>query len=177
MLRRALRRLRANEGFGLVELLIAMIILNIGLIAIVAAFAAGTNAIRRSSRISTASSIADAQLELYRALTYPAIALDTTAVNGTDAVYRGDAALPGGDIGNLITTATGCGGLPNQCNPSRSQNGPDGGSYRIDTYIVSKTPTGGRPVKLVTVVVRDATNLTGLPWVRQSSSFDAATGT
>jgi hypothetical protein len=54
--------------------------------------------------------------------------------------------------------------------------GPDGGSYRIDTYILPQTPTGGRAVKLVTVVVRDGSNLSGLPWARESTSYDQATG-
>ena len=169
--------LKRADGFGLIELIIAMIILNVALIAIVGAFTAGTNAIRRASRVSTATSIADAQLELYRALTYSAIALDQTQANATDSTYRSDSALPGGSVANLITTTTGCGGLPAQCLPERTQTGPDGGTYRVDTYIVAKTPTGGRTVKLVTVVVRDASNLANRPWVRQATSFDAATGT
>ena len=65
--------------------------------------------------------------------------------------------------------------FPNQCNPSRLLTGPDHGSYRVDTYIVARTPPSGRPDKLVTVVVRDGTSLTST-LVRQSSSFDASTG-
>ena len=169
-----LRKLRAEGGFGLIELLIAMVILNVGLLAVLAAVVSGQTALRRASRIATASTLADAQMELYRALTYSAIALDTTAVDTTDTTYRNDAAL-GGTIANDITASGGCLSTTTQCNPSRVLIGPDRGSYRVDTYIVSRTPSGGRPVKLVTVVVRDGTNL-ARTYVRQSSSFDASTG-
>lgn len=169
-----LRRLRGSEGFGLLELIIAMVVLNIGLIALVAAFTAGSNSIRRSSRIATASTLADSQLERYRAITYANIGLDTTAVDATDSTYRNDSALPGANIANLVTIS--CPTLPNQCVPARTQSGPDAGTYRVDTYIVQVTPTGGRPLKKVTVVVRDAGNLGAAPWIRRSSSFDETTG-
>jgi len=176
MLTRLWRRLRSDAGFGLPELLIALLLLNIGLLALLAAFVSGSNALKLASRTATAATLADQQLELYRALTYSAIALDSTAVNGTDTTYRNDAAI-GGQTANLVTTSTGCSGLPAQCNPSRSVTGPDGGTYRVDTYVVYRTPTGGRPLKLVTVVVRNSASLGGLPFTRQSSSFDESTGT
>ena len=175
-LRHTLRRLRRDgqAGFGLVELLIAMVVLNVGLIALIAAFSAGSATVRRTSRVATASTLADSQLERYRAITYTSIALDSTAVAATDSTYRADTALPGGSTANLITAS--CPTLPNECNPSRTQSGPDGGSYRIDTYIVTKIPTGGRALKLVTVVVRDANSVSAAPWIRRSTSFDASTG-
>ena len=169
-----LRRLRRESGFGLIELLIAMLLLNIAFLALLATFSSGTIAIRRAARTSTASSLADSQMELYRALTYGAIALDVTQVGSTDATYRGDGAL-GGSIANDITTSTGCAGLPNQCNPSRAVIGPDHGFYRVDTYITSLTPTSGRAGKLVTVVVRDGSNLTGSPLARVATDVDAST--
>jgi hypothetical protein len=54
--------------------------------------------------------------------------------------------------------------------------GPDHGIYRVDTYIVLRTPTGGRAVKLVTVVVRDTSALTSTALARASTSFDQSTG-
>lgn len=151
-------------------------VLSIGLLALLGAFTSGVVTITRASRASTASSLASAQLELYRALTYPTIALDSTAVGSTDSVYRNDSALPGSNISNDITTTTGCSGLPNQCNPSRTVTGPDHGSYRIDTYIVSDTPSGGHAVKLVTVVVRNGSSPSSVPYVRRVSAFDTSTG-
>jgi type II secretory pathway pseudopilin PulG len=169
-----LSRLRGDAGFGLVELLIAMVLLNIGLLAIATAIVSGTTTVRRSSRHATASALADAQMELYRALTYSSIALDSTSVSATDTTYRNDSALSG-SISNDITTTSGCTGLPNQCVPSRTVTGPDHGTYRVDTYIVSSTPTSGRALKLVTVVVRDSSNLSGNPYVRIASTFDLST--
>jgi prepilin-type N-terminal cleavage/methylation domain-containing protein len=237
---RLLRKLREDEGFGLVELLIAMLILTIGLLALLSAFVSGATTLRRSSRIATASTLADRQMELYRALTYGAITLNSAAVSATDSTYSGDAALSG-NLANDITTATficsttltggvtasttpqtvtpasmtgisvgsslaidtgaafemvtataatastftavfakaHAGGasvlLPQHC-PSLAQPGPDHGLYRVDTYIVSTTPTSGRPVKLVTIAVRDTTNLSGRPLARISSAFDESTG-
>ena len=171
-----LTRVRGEQGFGVIELVVAMVILNVGLLTLLVAFSSGAVALRRASHVSTGATLADTQMELYRSLTYSAIALDSTSVNSTDSVYRADSAL-GGSISNDITTTSGCSGLPNQCNPSRAVTGPDHGAYRIDTYIVSSTPSSGRALKLVTVVVRDSLNLSGTPLARQVSSFDQATGT
>jgi type II secretory pathway pseudopilin PulG len=167
------RRLGREDGFGLIELMIATTVLTIALFALIGAFLSGIATIRRAGSVSTASSLAGTQLDLYRALTYSAIALDATAVGSTDTTYKSDSAIPGG-VASEVTTS--CSGLPNQCNPSRSVTGPDHGRYRIDTYIVSDTPSGGRAVKLVTVVVRNASSLSSAPYVRRVSAFDSSTG-
>jgi Tfp pilus assembly protein PilV len=237
---RLLRKLREDEGFGLVELLIAMLILTVGLLALLSAFASGTTTLRRASRTATASTLADRQMELYRALTYGAITLNSTAVSATDSTYSGDVALSGSLSNDITSAAVNCsttltGGvtastapqtvvpasmtginvgsslaidmdaafemvtvtaatassftavfakthagsasvfLPQHC-PSRTQPGPDHGIYRVDTYIVSTTPTSGRAVKLVTIAVRDTTNPSGRALARISSAFDESTG-
>ena len=160
--------LRREGGFGLIELLLAMTMLNIGLLAVVAAFSSGIVSINRASRITTAAVLADGQMELYRALTNNAIRLEPSSIP-TGAPYTTDSAYSASQV-----TAT-CAGPPAECNASRQATGADGKSYRIDTYIVSTTPTGGRPIKKVTVVVRDYTNL-ALTFARQISTFDASTG-
>jgi type II secretory pathway pseudopilin PulG len=165
-------RLRSEGGFGLVELLMAMLMLNIGLLAVVAAFSSGIVSLNRASRITTAAVLADQQMENYRAITYAAIRLDTTAVGATDQKYRDDPLL-GGSTTSLITAS--CSGPPDECNPSRVATGADRKSYRVDTYIQEWTPAGGRPVKRVTIVVRDGTNL-AVTFVRQASTFDQSTG-
>jgi prepilin-type N-terminal cleavage/methylation domain-containing protein len=64
------KRLRVDQdGFGLIELLIAMVILNVGLLAIIASFQAGIISLSRASRVTTAAVLADQQMELYRAIT------------------------------------------------------------------------------------------------------------
>lgn len=152
----------------MVELLIAMTMLNIGLLAVVAAFSSGIVSINRASRITTAAVLADGQMELYRALTYDAIRLESTSIPSA-APYTTDTAY------SVTQVTASCPGPPDECNASRQANGADGKSYRIDTYIVSTTPTGGRPVKKVTVVIRDYTNL-AVTFARQVSTFDQSTG-
>jgi Tfp pilus assembly protein PilV len=170
-------RLRCEQGFGLIELLMAMVMLNIGILAIVAAFNTGIITLNRASRISTAAALADAQMELYRALTYSAIALDSTALGSVDNTYKCDSALgascPNSTSAEVTTTCT---GSPNECTPSRSVIGADRKQYRVDTYITTTTPTGGRSVKVVTVVVRNARALSARPFARLTSTFDQSTG-
>lgn len=169
-----LTRLRGEKGFGLLELLMAMTMLSIGILALVAAFNSGTIALRRASQTSTAATLADAQMELYRALTYGAIQLDANAVNATDSVYRNDPVL-GGNVANDVTTSSACGSVPPECNPSRSVVGADRRSYRVDSYVTLTTPTSGRQLKLVTIVVRGP----AAPYptyAREQSTFDLSTG-
>src|SRR5918912_248141 len=100
-------RLRGEErGFGMLELLMAMVMLNVGILALVASLSSGTRALQRAGKVSTASVLADSQMELYRGLTYCAIAFDQTAWNSakTDAYYTDDSAYPG----SSATVATDC---------------------------------------------------------------------
>jgi type II secretory pathway pseudopilin PulG len=162
--------LRREGGFGLIELLLAMTMLNIGLLAVVAAFSSGIVSLNRASRITTAAVLADGQMELYRALKYDAIRLDPTSIPGT-APYTTDTAYSA----SQVTDATCSGPTPPECNASRQVTGADGKSYMMQTFIVNTTPTGGRQIKKVTVVVRDYSNQT-LMFARQVSTFDPSTG-
>jgi Tfp pilus assembly protein PilV len=172
-------RLRSEQGFGLIELMMAMVMLNVGILAIVAAFNSGIFALNRASRISTGAALGDAQMELYRALPYTSIALDTTALAAVDTTYKCDAALgascPNSTSGEQTTSCSGS-PLPDQCTASRSVTGADRKKYRVDTYITTTTPSGGRALKLVTVVVRDANNVSARPFAREASTFDQSTG-
>lgn len=177
---------RSEEGFGLVEMLIAIVMLNVGILALVAAFQSGAVALRRASHVSTASALADAQMELYRGLTYNGIGFDSSQIAGLDNTYKCDSAL-GASCPNTVTTCNNTGsscadatvpawtcGSGNQCLPTRTVNNsssPDHYNYRIDTYITYNTPTSGRQLKLVTVVVRDG-NTTSRTFARESSTFD-----
>ena len=177
-----MRRLRSQEGFGLVELMVSMTMLNIGLLAIVAAFQSGALALKNAGEISTASVLADKQMELYRALKYTEIALDATAVaaaNGEanyqcDTANKIDPAGPCGGTNQQTQQQKSCPTMTPQCNPRQTVTGPDGRAYRVDTYVVSQTPPTGRTVKLVTIVVRRSSDLKALS--RVSSSFDQSSG-
>jgi type II secretory pathway pseudopilin PulG len=172
-------RLRSERGFGLIELLMAMVMLNIGILAIVAAFNSGMFALNRASKISTASALADSQMELFRAITYNSIALDSTSLGTVDNTYKCDSALgascPNSTSGEVTTACAGS-PLPNECVPSRSVTGADHKNYRVDTYVVYTTPTNGRQLKVVTVVVRDGNALSARPFARVTSTFDSSTG-
>ena len=145
-----------------------MTMLNIGLLAVVAAFSSGIVSLNRASRITTAAVLADGQMELYRAITYPSIRLEPSSIPGA-APYTTDTAYSASQVTGS------CPGPPDECNANRAAKGAGGKAYRIDTFIVSTTPTGGRPVKRVTVVIRDPNNLS-ISFARQVSTFDQSTG-
>lgn len=166
-------RLRSEDGFGLIEILIAIVMLNVGILALVAAFNAGALAIQRASQTATAATLAEKQMELYRAEVYANVALDASSVTtaSADGTYAGDVALSG----NPPQVTKVCAGpIPPECDAMRTVTGPDDVSYRVDTYVVTVTPPNGRAVKQVTVVARSATSLRTL--ARVTSTFDQSTG-
>ena len=171
-------RTQGEQGFGLVELLISMTVLNVALLALIAALSSGAVALQRASATSTAASLAEAQIERYRALRFADIRLDATedstlsASPGGDAVYKGDTAWSSNELNRVRGS---CAGLPVEaCDPSRAVTGPDRRPYRVDTYIVFETPpTGqGQQYKRVTVVVREAIGSTWRTRARVASFFD-----
>ena len=159
-------RARGEQGFALVEMLIAIVVINIGLLAILLAMTSGVAALKRSADTSTASAVADKQLERYRALAYASIYLDTTSLGSVDTTYTTDSAYSGSQVSQT------CSPLTAACTPSQTVTGPDGHSYRVDTYIVSVTPSGGSAVKQVTVVVRKAGTTATLARVVSTAGVD-----
>ena len=172
---RATRRLRSEEGFGLVELTIAMAMMAIALLVLVAALSSGEVTLQRAGAAGTAGTLADRQMEKYRAIKYASIMLDTstTTAASTDSVYNGDSAYSATQVTGTCTLTS----WPDPCNPKQTPvTGPDNRQYRVDTYITTYTPTGGRALKVITVVVRDLNHLTGPPLSRLQSRFDVSTG-
>src|SRR5262249_19300934 len=82
-------RLTREDGFGLVELMIAMTVMAIGIAAIVSGFSSGILAVSRASQTSTAGPLADKQMEAYRAIPYKSIMVTPTS----DSTYAGDPAI------------------------------------------------------------------------------------
>jgi len=144
------RRLhRSSEhGFALIELLAAIVMINIGILTILLVLNSGMVTLRRTAERSTAAAVADKQMERYRALAYSSIYLDTTSLGSSDSTYQSDSAYSATQVSQA------CSPLGAACTPSQTVIGPDNRSYRIDTFIVWTTPPGGDPVKQVTVVVR-----------------------
>jgi Tfp pilus assembly protein PilV len=174
--RRLLRRLSSQEGFGLVELMIALTVLVVGILATIGVFQTSLLHLGRATKTATASAVGEQQIEDLRAVRYDAIALNATAWGTAvgDAVYNGDSACAGTcttagtAAGQSVTTGTG------GFSPTQTVTGADGKRYRLDTYVTWQTIPGGRSVKKVTVVVRD-TGATRV-WSRITSSFDESTG-
>jgi type II secretory pathway pseudopilin PulG len=169
-------RVRSDGGFGLVELVIAMAMLAVALLALVAALSSGVITLQRSGAAGTAGTLADRQMEKYRAIKYSKILLDATAQGtaNSDSVYSGE---PNVGSGAQVTGSCPLTSWVDPCNPRQQPvTGPDNHQYRVDTYIRYDTPSGGRQLKLITVVVRDPNKLTGPPLAKLQSRFDRATG-
>jgi Tfp pilus assembly protein PilV len=88
---RLVAKLRGEEGIGLIELLIALLVLNVGIFATLGAFTSAATAIDRASHISTASAISDKYMECFRDSPYaniqwavgaPCYATTTTGPDG-----------------------------------------------------------------------------------------------
>jgi type II secretory pathway pseudopilin PulG len=171
-------RARSQDGFGLIELLMSMTMLNIGVLAIVAAFQSGALALQRASKLSTAAAIADIQMERYRGYKYCGIlfaSTDVTTAEG-DSTFTGDPAYTASQLTPANDSSCSSATPPPDSKPIQTITGPDGKRYRVDTYIKMDTVTSARPLKRVTVIVRNANSLSARPYARIASTFDQSTG-
>lgn len=98
-MRRIVDTLRREDGFGLIELLIAMTMLVVGLMSLVAAFSSGYVATNRASVTGTASVLADQQMESYRAMKF-------SAIGNVTATYSSTSTPPSPDGRQYTVTAT-----------------------------------------------------------------------
>jgi type II secretory pathway pseudopilin PulG len=190
----------SEAGFGLVELLIAMVILQIALLALVGAFGAGSVALGRASRANTAQALANQQLELYRSMTYDPIGLDTAGAPTTGMYVADTSVCPAsqtpvcsntGPRNNPGTSSWSCTAVSgstsvslyysangiNPCIAHRQVSGagsPDGQSYYVDTYIsLTASSATQRAFKQISVVVRDS--VTGKELVKEITTMDCGT--
>lgn len=170
----ALGKLRQDErGIGLVEVLIAIMIINVAILAMFAMFQAGALSILRASHTSNAAVLADKQMELYRAMLHTDIRLNDSLVSSADGTHT--SASEWGSAAQQVTSSACTNTLP-ECMPTQaSVTGADDRTYRIDTYIQAVTPSSGRAGKQVTVYVRLASDLTKV-LAKLTANFDQATG-
>jgi Tfp pilus assembly protein PilV len=167
-------RSKDERGFGLVELLAAMMVLMIGILALFAMFESGIRHLKRASTVTTAGALADREMENIRAIRYDSIGLPDSLVLAAAAPYSSDPAYQASAPNRVALDA--CGSAPCTTKvPVQTLTGADGKSYRVDTYMTWQTVAAGRAVKLVTIVVRDGADVTKV-WARTASSFDASTG-
>jgi type II secretory pathway pseudopilin PulG len=94
-----IRRMRHEAGFGMLELLIALVILNVGLFALVGVFNASTASIGRARGVTAATAVADKQMELYRGMTNCAIWLDQWLMPASGTAYANDTSSFNGSSG------------------------------------------------------------------------------
>jgi Tfp pilus assembly protein PilV len=177
-------RARDESGFGMLELLMAMVMLNVGILAVVAAFSSGNAALFRANRTSTAGALANKQMEYYRGLKYDNIVFMTSEWTAAlaDSTYTADTVYTQNMLNPvapkaLVPTVSTCPAnvAAAACDPSYTTTGADHRSYRVDTYLYFDTPTSGNQLRAVTVVVRDPNALTR-SLARVSSTFDPSTG-
>ncbi len=139
-----------------------MTILNVGILALVAAFQSGALALQRASKLSTAAAIADLQMERYRGYKYCGILFTTSDVTSAqgDSTYTADVAYANAQLTPSIDPLCSSATPPSDSKPIQSITGPDGKRYRVDTYIIMDSVNAARPLKRVTVVIRNANSLT-----------------
>jgi prepilin-type N-terminal cleavage/methylation domain-containing protein len=150
-MRRLKTRLRADDGMTLIELLIAMTILSIGIAALVAGFSSGVVSINRSRLTSTAGSLADQQMELYRQASFASLPTAT----------------------QLPTTPTGPDGHTYWMQVDGSWTCAVGTFSAGPPPSCSGTPAS-RPVKAVTITVRDGSASARLLF-SETTTFDSST--
>jgi hypothetical protein len=76
----------------MIELLAAITVLVVGLLAVYAMFQTSMMQIRRASTVTTAAALGDTEMEKYRAIKYESLGLDEAAVATTDSTYKADSA-------------------------------------------------------------------------------------
>jgi type II secretory pathway pseudopilin PulG len=159
----AVGRLRREDGFLMVELLMTITIVVIALTALVGVFSSGIVSMGSSRDQTTASLLADSQMETYRTMLYRDIGLDLSdgTVATLDSTYTSDSACANAGSattcshdGVQSTESEPTGLLPDSCDTidgwysdtdpcvaSRTLDStttpasPDGRPYRIDTYV------------------------------------------
>jgi Tfp pilus assembly protein PilV len=101
-------KLRDESGIGLVELLISLLVLNVGIFATMGAFTSGAVAIRHASRVSTAAALADKKIEALRDVPYSdaSFAVGTTTANQTGADGLTYSVTTSITSGSQLTTGT-----------------------------------------------------------------------
>jgi prepilin-type N-terminal cleavage/methylation domain-containing protein len=187
LLARLRRRAANDDGFGLVELVIAMTILTVAVGALLGVFVNSALSLQRAGERGTALALADKQMEIYRRLSFTGARIDGSLIPATGTYVTAnssDSTIPPSTnqaVGGANDDDA-CPGDPAEaCLPVQTVTGPDNRQYRIDTYVhyvngldddaasTILAPASGLTLKRVTVVVRKVT--TGAILARGSSAF------
>ena len=150
-------RIREEAGIGLIELLVAMLVLSIGIFALVAGFSSGFGSINRASKASTAAVLVDAQMEKFRTGGWSALPVGTTTTT------------PLGADGRTYWMQT---VVELKCPDDTTPTGP---SCVLNDIPPLVPPVTSRPVRKVTFIVKDG-SASGPLLITESSTFDQAIG-
>jgi Tfp pilus assembly protein PilE len=166
--------LREEGGFMLVELVVATVVLSLAIMALMAGYDSAFLSLHTAAKQSAAATLADNQLELYSALSYSAIGLDTTTlsyVKAQNSTYTTDESGLDGAAKATDHTISGC-GTASQCLPVQTLTGNDKHSYTLETFVRDVTDLAftGRSERMVTVFVRDSA---GALVTQASNAYDA----
>ena len=161
----------------LLELIVAVVVLSVALLALMAGYDSAFLSLHKAAQKSSAATLAQNQLELYSALSYSAIGLDTTtlsSVKANDSMYTSDEAALGNAASATDHTISGC-GTSTQCLPVQTLTGSDHKAYRVETFVrdISGIAFSGRSERVVTVLVRDPSATGTSEVTRMSAAYDA----
>ena len=132
---------RSEEGFGLIELLIALTILAIGIGATLAVFASSIITLQHASKAGTALTLAERQLEAYRAMPFICVP------------RGGSIAMPPAPACSAAPTYS---GFPNPYASTQSVSGPDAPDHRSYTVTTAVSSSTTNPQITVTVAQSSA---------------------
>ena len=128
----------------MVELLAAMTVMVVGLLAVFTMFQSGIVSIRNASTQTTAAVIAATQMEKLRAIKYESIGLANTAVDAADSVYKGDAAYTvGGSATSSLASALTAGATTMQVANGAVFPSTNGFRVKVDYEVVRVTAGAG----------------------------------
>ena len=135
----------------MVELLAAMSVMVVGLLAVFTMFQSGIISIRNAGHQTTAAVIASSQMEKFRANEYETIGLANAAVNAADTVYKGDVAYTvGGGATSSLASAMTSTATTMQVTSGASFPSTNGFRVKVDYEIVRVTAGAGGSTWTVT---------------------------
>ncbi len=165
---------------GLVELVVAMFVLTVALLALAAGYESAAISVHKADQKTVAAKLAASQIELYQSLKVSSIGLDQTTLTNVqtlgsgsyDSVYVSDEAglTPTGTDHTILSCGTSA-----QCSPIQDVTGPENHPYRIETFVRDVANAGAAGTwkeRFVTVIVRDR-GASGNPLLfSETSAFD-----
>lgn len=135
----------------MVELLAAMSVMVVGLLAVFTMFQSGIIAIRNAGHGTTAAVLASSQMEKLRAATYETIGLANAAVDAADTVYKGDVAYTvGGSATSSLAAPMSVSDTTMQVTNGAAFPSTNGFRVKVDYEIVRVTAGAGGSTWTVT---------------------------